>query len=237
MKMSNNYKKELEQLEKDCITNSDSAFNRFLLMDVSEVGYADGLFTELDYYLFWLTKAQEINFILNDLIGSAANQELMIKAIVIKRVVDANLIKHGKSEQDILADLGLGEERFKIERIELKYEGADRLRFLKELHAQLKKDGYIECTLNHFSTNFNQSGDFKRINWIGKQKQLLGLFKFFLNKKIILLRNRVPSHVVADHFTVNGENIKPKSVGVTFSNVSDDEYEYPAYNAIINSIT
>lgn len=229
----NNYKEEIERLENDCIKDWETAFNKYLLMDLSEAGEIE-LITELDTYLFWLMNARSINSILYNLINVSSNDELMLKIITIKRVIDANLIRYGNSEKEILEDLGINEINNKSGIIEIKFQGDDKSTFLKGLYEQLIKDEYIDSDFDVFNSNFYVSSNSKPINWIGSIKLLAGLMKF-LSRKNIISKKRTEAKIICSNFLIKGNVPKYKSIGVTLSDADERDSIYSSYLKLIEA--
>jgi hypothetical protein len=211
--------KKIEQLERDCGKNWELAFDNFLLTDLGDVGKVQELFTETDLYLFWLSMAYEVNELLNELLENERRDEAL-RLIRLKRIVDSNLLKL-KDETEINKDLEFDKLVLKNCHIELNCGENQKKSLLENLYALLIDDGFIDGNKEVFFLRFEkgvESGG--KINWLGKQKELLSLIKFLRIKRVIR-RKHTDTRIIVDNFEINGKTINRGSVEATLPTIED----------------
>ncbi len=225
--------KDLKRLEDECINNVEDAFNNFLLVDLTEAGEVEDLIGDLDWYLFWLSHASEINWRINYIIENGGDNKLLKRAVILKRVIDENIIKYASTDT-VRKDLRLGGKiaRDKIIPINVN-EGRVEL-FLGLFHSVLLNEGLTDSSFHDFTTNFIEGDIHIPINWIGKQNALLGLVKFLNSKKVILQKNRTLTSLIVNNFTINGKSINQRSVEVGLSSVDDSQGKFSNFQKLVD---
>lgn len=206
-------------LENNCINGVEDAFNDYLVNDVCETGGVNDLFTKTDVYLFWLENAWEVNRMIDLMVSESTLSPLFKRAIILKRIIDENLVKYGPAIEDIRRDLELYEDERSMSLIELNIHENRIEEFIKFFHKILIDEGLSNSSLNDFTSNFiNRDNSAKPINWLGKLSELAGLIKYLTDKGIFKLPpNKTKSVLIKEHFRINNNIINSGSLRVTLS--------------------
>ena len=94
---------------------------------------------------------------------------------------------------------------------------------IKELHTQLRNRGFINNSINEFSHHFEAiRGEINKTQWLGTEKEIIGLFHLMIEKAIIPKSHRYKkANLIAYHFlNKKGGEFQKRQLGVGLSRVS-----------------
>ncbi len=215
----------LETLKDKCIDKVEENFNLYLLNDLSEAGEVNQLFDSYNWYLYYLECAWDLNALINELLKNKNAQELLLKSIKLKRIIDERLLFFGDKKNDIIeADLGFDSSQNISQVISFTDKINDIELFAEKLFNALIEKKWIKSTFEEFTSNFFNSENQTPIVWIAAQYKLIAWFKYMVDEKYFLLNDKNVSKVIKYHFRINNAQTKLnlQSIKSTYSSEIDN---------------
>jgi hypothetical protein len=228
------YRSSIDNLRKRAISNIKSSFIDFVLIDILECGQVEYLIADDDWLLYWQDVSSEVKSVIDDIIENESSippeeyLKVLKECIEIKIVADERITKNELYvPEDAYEYLGIEIDRPKrTDIIHIACEDSKKSEIIILLHKQLSKEGYIDCTRDNFISHFvAESSQAEKIQWLGRQKDLVALFNNLINEGIL------PKHYydiylkkISHHFiSKDGNFLKPTQLSSVRSQYNPDQ--------------
>lgn len=227
-------RKELDQLERSCVTDIENQFAEHIYIDYYEMQHIyvkpygqDWLYLlgDSEFYHYYIELSQRLNEVLMEVIHPNYHENdeaysLSIKGINLKRIIDLKLLElTGGDYFKIYQDLGIASSRTNDtdqdwdSYIHLNpREGKSQNEVIKSLYDHLKNYAMI---LNEYDenwiNNFTNEPIFNKIIWSGNMKSLAGLLKYLSDEGHIFNKNDL-STLIINHFIIKDFDFNKSSL-------------------------
>ncbi|GAA3579703.1 hypothetical protein [Snuella lapsa] len=220
------YQEKYNTLKEKIVDNFDYWLDSYIAIDISEAGEVDYLISDIDEYYFCISLEEELKFIIDALIDTS-ERELLIKFVGLKRALNRLLLANPHyNEEDFYNDDSESTKSISPF-IKLHPNIKNKEKTLNTLYQELKSGEYIDCTKMEFFSIFEMSNSQKKVVWLRRQIDLLGLINCLEIKKIISYDNLTKAKLAFTYFKAKNKDFPLRSLEVTSTKTlsNDDKYK------------
>lgn len=232
-----NFDEEYERLYSRIIENFEVELDKYIAIDITEVGKVEYLINEFDEYLFCQNLESELKNVIDELIKSSTDEEYnqyITKFVNLKRILNRRIINNKYFQVEDFDELyGYDPESSQNKHSKLSYLSKLDKKTTKKitliLYDELHRNGFINCKKAEFEKLFSTS---EKIVWLGRRIDLLGLIAQLQQKKLIS-QNYSKANIAFHHFkSENNSQLNKRSLEV----ISTDSLVKEKYPTIMNII-